>query len=100
MIHLSVFRTGKGYSPKDEYKIFDNETKTFETLRDAKEYLKETYGNCKRDFIYRDKTDGTTIKVGYIYSFNNCDWSHSPLEKWRQKDWVEICEVIYKHIEL
>jgi len=96
MIHLSIFRTGKGYSLEDKYETFDNETRTFETLRDAKKYLKEIYGNCKREYMYRDKTDGTTIKVGYIYSFNN----RSPVEKWGQKDWIEICEVTYKHIEL
>jgi hypothetical protein len=92
MIQIHVTSTGKGYSPKDVWRCFDEFTKNFPTLADAKAWLKETYGKAKRVPMYCDTKTGTK-KIGYVIGFRNADWSHSPVEKWLQQDWVEFRHV-------
>ena len=90
MIQLQITMTGRGYGKNDEYRCFDEDTKTFSDMKSAKGWLKEQYGKSKRGKIYQDHKNGISYQVGYIYSFNNADWSHSPVNKWRQQDWVEF----------
>lgn len=90
MIQLQITMTGRGYAKDDKYRCFDDDTKYFDDMESAKEWLKKQYGKSKRGKIYRDRKDGTTYQTGYLYCFNNADWSHSPVHKWRQQDWVEF----------
>lgn len=80
MIQLHITSTGKSYSPKDTYKIFDTQTKTFDNLIDAKSYLRKTYGKAKRVPMFYDDKDGKAIHCGYIIGFR--------VDKWLQQDWV------------
>ncbi len=98
MIELHITRTGKSYSPKDEYRTFDFQRKSFPDVAAAKAWLKEEYGNCKRGFIYVDDQNGKAKKAGYIFGFRNSDLSHHPVEKWLQQDWVSFYEA--KPLEL
>ncbi len=100
MIELIITKTGKEYGKSKDYRIFDNDRKVFVSLKDAKQWLKENYGNCKKQKMFIDLKSGETKQSGYIYSFHNSDLSHSPVEKWLQQDWVEIREVNYKYPEL
>lgn len=84
MIWLKITRTGKGYSPKDEWQRFDSENKYFRSLKEAKDYLKERYGNCKRVKMYCDPYNK---HIGYIYSFRADDG-----RKFIEQDWVEFRE--------
>lgn len=91
-IKVFINKTSKGFGSKEGYCTFDNETKTFATIKEAKDWLKETYGSVKRVKMYQDRKDGTTYQAGWIYCFKNKDWSHNS-ESWLQQDWVEITDV-------
>ena len=74
----------------DEYRIFDSHQHEFTTYDECLDWIKERYGSHKKRPVFCDTRDGKTEQVGWIYSFRNCDYSHSPLEKWNQRDWVEV----------
>jgi hypothetical protein len=93
MIQLCITMTGKSFSPKDKFSRFGEETKNFSTIKEAKGWLKEQYGNSKRVPMYVDLKTGGTKRTGYVIGFRNADYSHSPVQKWIQQDWVEFREV-------
>ena len=97
MIQLFIVKTCKGYAPKDQWQRFDDEIKNFASLKDAKEWIKETYGKSKRVPMYIATKDGQSKKIGYVIGFRNADWSHAPVEKWLQQDWIEFREVVTIH---
>ena len=99
MIELHITMTGKGYSPKAAWECFANEVKRFEDIAAAKVWLAEHYGKCRRVPMYCDVKAGPddpgfsrTVRAGTIYCFRNADWSHAPVEKWMQQDWVSVSE--------
>jgi hypothetical protein len=71
MISLHITRTAKSYSPSDDYRTYDTERKWFDNMADAKDFLKEEYGNCKRSYMYRDTKNGESKRIGYIYGFRH-----------------------------
>lgn len=75
------------------YSIFNTTTKLFNSITGAKEWLKDRYSKVKKEKVYRDDKNNNSYQAGWIYCFKNADWSHSPVERWWQKDWVEITEV-------
>ena len=93
MIQLIVTKTGKSYSPKDKWQIFDHETLSFQDMKQAREYIKEEYGKSKRSSMYVDTKDGKSKRIGYVIGFRNEDCSHYPINRWIQQDWVEFREV-------
>lgn len=92
MIELHITETGKSYYPRDNYKTFSVHRRVFDCLTLAKDWLKVQYGNCKKSKMYRDRSDGTVEHIGYIFGFRNADYSHYPVDKWLQQDWVEFRE--------
>ena len=90
MVLLTITKTGKTANPRDKYSIFDEEEKTFRSLKDAFVWLKEQYGKCKRSKMYRDHPDGQGRHCGYIYGFRNSDISHPHNGDWLQRDWVSF----------
>lgn len=91
---VRVTKTGKAVGRKEDYSTFDIERKEFATINAVKSYLKETYGTCKREKMYIDSHDlHQPIHIGYIYSFKNEDVSHAPVNRWYQKDWIEVREL-------
>lgn len=90
MIRLVVTMTGKSYSPSARWKCIAEDSHTFEDMASARAWLREQYGKSKRVPMYRDCTDGTTQTIGYIYGFRASDWSHAPVDRWLQQDWVEF----------
>lgn len=92
MIQLMIVKTGKGYGKSEKWQSFDEETKYFANITEAKNWIKETYGMAKRSPIYRDSKEGTK-KVGYVIGFRNADWSHLPINHWIEQDWIEFREV-------
>lgn len=94
MIQLCITMTGKSFSPKDKFSTFGEDTKTFSTLQEAKRWLKEQYKKSKRVPMYVDMKDGEPKRIGYVIGFRNADYSHSPVQKWIQRDWVEFREVV------
>jgi hypothetical protein len=98
MIELNITQTAKSYGAK-EYESFNSYNKSFHTLAEAKNWLKEEYGNVKRSKMFVDKTDGSNQHIGYIYGFKNKDYSHNT-NSWLQQDWVEFSKVTYSRITL
>ncbi len=93
MIQLNITMTGKGYSPKDKWSNFGQDTKNFTSIQDAKDWLKEQYGKAKRVSMFIDLKDGKSKRIGYVIGFRNSDMSHYPVDKWLQQDWIEFREV-------
>ena len=92
MIQLYIEKTGKSYNPKGTWTIFDTEIKNFGNIKEAKEYLKDTYGDAKKSPMFIDDKQGNSHKVGYIFGFKNEDYCHGG-QKWLQQDWVEFRKV-------
>jgi hypothetical protein len=85
-----ITQTGRN-SMKEKPDTFNEESKLFKSLEDAKAYVKEKYGKVKtKKPMFIDGADGKPKKIGYIFGFWNQDMSHSGGNKWFQEDWVEI----------
>lgn len=99
MLQLAISATSKSYSPSSEWQHLSNrpEIHNFNNMAEVYEYLNENYGKSKRAPMYCDH-DGKPIKVGWVIGFRSGDWSHSPVAKWIQQDWIELREV--KSVEL
>jgi len=93
MIQLNITRTGKGYSSKEKWSIFDQSTEHFYSIREAKDWIKDQYGKAKRKPMFVDLKDGGSRRIGYVIGFRNSDLSHYPVNHWIQQDWIEFNEV-------
>jgi len=78
-----------GRKSDGSWKEFDYKKKIFDSPQEIIKFLKETYFNAKRSISYQKKNE----PCGYCYEFNNCDWSHAPVEKWVQQDWVSVYKI-------
>lgn len=74
---------------ENDWRVFDDHTKIFDTVEDAQRWLKNQYACAKRLQMY----SGNGIPCGYLYEFKNADWSHSPVEQWWQRDWVSFSKL-------
>ena len=92
MIELSITFTGKSYSPKDNWRVLGHERHTFADMAEAKKFLQNRYGTCKRVPMYHDLKSGTK-QTGWVFGYRNADWSHAPVEKWLSQDWCELFEI-------
>lgn len=92
MIEVNITMTGKGYHPSSEWQQFGHDRRIFANLAEFDEWLDQTYGKSKRAPMYVDTKDGKTIRCGYVIGFRNADWSHYPVDKWIQQDWLHISE--------
>ena len=93
---IETIKTAKPFGNKGNYQVFDGGTKKFKTLEEVKEYLRDEYGNCKRDKQYIDNENNGAVHTGYVYCFKNSDISHDS-EGWYQQDWVTIYNIEAKH---
>ena len=88
MYEVVITKTCKElFAPASEWRTYSTDEMSFNTLDELKEYLAETYGKCKRQKMYRDPAGE---HAGYIYCFVDADYSHSPVEKWNEQDWVSV----------
>jgi hypothetical protein len=91
---ILITMQGKSIDGDDDYIGIGQERKVFSTKGKVIEFLQETYGEAEKQEMYEDNKDPEKIKqVGWIYSFKNCDWSHTPVHSWYQQDWVEVREI-------
>jgi hypothetical protein len=87
-------------------KFYNNgeETIPFETVEKVKEWLDQKYGSehtlfkdpnykIKRSIMYH----GDSTPCGYVFEFEDADYSHAPIEKWIQRDWVTINKIVSKN---
>ena len=94
-IELSITKTskpaGRPKAGEDSFMLwstYDREEKRFNTMQEAKDWIKSEYGNCKRSKMYHDTEEGAEA-IGYIYSFNS-GWGG---EHWHEQHWIEFATV-------
>jgi hypothetical protein len=92
MIQLIINMTSRSLRSKEKFTRMNRITARFPSLKEARNYLKETYGKAKRSPMFIDSKK-KTIRCGYIIRFKNADWSHAPVEHWMQEDWVKFEEI-------
>jgi hypothetical protein len=93
MIQIEIVPTARNSSKENWTRMSDTERKNFEDLKTCKAYLKNRYGKCKRYPVFIDKENSEALKYGYVFSFRNADYSHAPIQKWFQQDWVTFFEL-------
>ena len=90
IIRLVITQTAKRCgNNKERYHSFNQETMRFSNMKEAEKWLKERYGNCKKERVFIDDENGNPLHIGYIYSFRTSyypDWN----EKYFQSDWVDF----------
>lgn len=89
---VHVAQTCKPMCAKSEYYKYNKDVTRFPDMQSVKKHIKETYGTCKREKMYRDGKDGEAIHVGYIYCYNTPKVSYDDQPKHNQ-DWLEIREI-------
>lgn len=91
MIRVEMVLTGKNYGSSSQYSTFGDDFFCADSVEDAIVELKTRYGNSwnHRKKMYRDTKNGT-IHCGWIVGFKNADLSHSPVDRWLQRDWIEL----------
>lgn len=90
MVRLEITKTGKSYSPRSHWTVYDKEAHDFETLADAKAWVRENIPKGKRSPIYVDTKSRGTIKTGYVIGFRVNDFRDRHLEQW----WLSFAEII------
>lgn len=93
-IRVSCTAKSYGHGDGDQWTRFDERTHYVADDAALKEWLRETYGTCKRAPMFRDKKDGPPVRCGYVFGFRNADYSHSPVQRWLQQDWVTFNRII------
>lgn len=101
---LNITCTGKPRrnSKYEEYQTFDRFQKSCKTIAEIKEVFIERYGEMPstKKKVYQELKDGTSQEIGFTHSFENADYSHAPIEKWYQTDWIEITKVTEEYVLL
>lgn len=72
------------------FSVFDEKIKIFGSSEEIRNWLKEHYDNCRIDVKRTQMYYGDSKPCGYVYEYENADWSHSPVEEWLQQDWISI----------
>lgn len=100
MIRIEITETGRN-SLKENASTFNREEKILNGVEDVKAYLIDRYGKMPKgkNKIYRDKKDGTTLEVGFLYSYWNDDCSHNS-KKWYQTDWISFETVNFQPFDI
>lgn len=89
MIELRIQKTAKT-NPKDHYSIFDEETKQFADLNEAKQYLKDEYGTHKRSPMFQDNKQGESKRIGFVVGFRNSQYEDGKTIHFLQQDWISF----------
>lgn len=64
-------------------------------MEEAKQWLLDTYGTCKRSKMYQDNKNGKASHIGYIYGSKHYEWSRETGKKeyWIEQHWIEFRSV-------
>lgn len=87
MIELLITMTSKT-NPKEKYSIFNEETKLFDDMKQAKQFLKDEYGNHKRSSMFYEDKKGDSKRVGFIIGFRNSEYQDGKTIHFLQQDWI------------
>ena len=87
----------------DKFYQTGEETIPFESVEAVKKWLDQKYGSehamfkdpnyiIKRSIMYSGDTP-----CGYVFEFEDADYSHAPIEKWIERDWVTVHKIVAKN---
>lgn len=93
MILLRFTRTTKMMNSKENYWMFDRISEEFETKKQAKRFLMDEYGKCKKSKMYHNFSDSGSIHVGWVYCFKEKDYETG--KTMLRQDWVSFHEEKY-----
>lgn len=88
---VSILMTGRPVGSEKMFTDFDYKTKVFYKREDIEAFLKEQYGDYEREEIEPGR---------YSYVFENCDWSHYPVQQWEEEDQVVVNEIVATPVAL
>lgn len=88
MIEVHITPTTRTYGPGKQWYRGTDVVERFRDMNEVRAFLKKRYGNCKRQPMYRDRTDGSVVKVGWVFGYRQDDGT----DKWMQQDWVSFRE--------
>lgn len=97
MYSIKITSTAKGYAPKDEWSTFDVSRHFFDTLDEAREFVRDRYAGKRGRPIYMDTKSRGTIQCGYIFSSREEDQDRSAADgvyRYMRQDWVSFERVI------
>jgi hypothetical protein len=77
---------------EEPFRMFDDFIKIFDTVDEVRQWINKRYRDVKHQYSYVD-IKGVSTKCGYVFQFDNADWSHAPVEHWIQADWVNINKI-------
>jgi hypothetical protein len=86
---MTIISQGSSDSGKT-FSVFDERTKIFGSSEEVKNWLKQKYDDCRIKVRRMQMYYGDSTLCGYIYEYENADWSHSPVERWVQQDWITV----------
>ncbi len=91
-LQLVITKLSKLYDKRDQYSIFDVESKYFSSIKEAKSWIKETYENKKKTAMFKDDIEGNTIgQIGYVIGFRNYDWDDKGKRvNFLEQHWIEF----------
>jgi hypothetical protein len=97
---VMTYMSKKAFSQED-YSVFYEQVKSFDSVEKARKYLKNEFFYCKtRKPMYLDKTDGTYIQNGQIYCYNEKEYGRDGKNYYRNiQVWVAWYEVQAKAID-
>ena len=78
---------------QNNYYTYDKQTKQFKDMKEFKVWLKDEYGKCKRQPMYRDMKDGESVKVGYVIGFKTKEYENGKYRTYYESHWIKVVEV-------
>ena len=90
----------KQYRPagnQNNYYVYDKETKQFKDMKEFKMWLKDEYGNSKRQTMFNDTKDRESVKVGYVIGFKTKEFDYGKYKTYYERHWVKVVEVETKN---
>lgn len=88
MIQLKISVYTKSYNPKSEPKYQYGERQFFDNVKEAKEWINDTYRNNKRQPMYVDDIDGKSKKIGYVIGFRNHEFYNGKRVNFIEQHWI------------
>lgn len=83
---LEITKTKRFFGRNQEWFKYDVKHERFDTIKDARAWMRETYGNGKRQPIYVDTKSRGTFQTGWIFSSKDDDGY--------LQDWVSVNEIV------
>jgi len=92
-VEAYITKQAKPAGNRSNYYTYDKQTKQFRDMKEFKQWLKEEYGNSKRQTMYRDDKNENAVKVGYVIGFKTKEYEDGKYRTYYESHWIEVVEV-------